>query len=177
MQTDDGRQKINVVNQNLLNNVEERCRCGFSLINIIAPKFRCFEDSENAVTYRVEISGTPLAPVDQIVSYIKEWLVQGALIHFDVILIPVDGSCSVNVTLFDPECNIPTTTFMPEATSPVAIEQHVPLTAIVGGGVGGFVVLLVVVVIVIIIIIRCVRAKRSGKYTVDTDQSSRYVHS
>ena len=74
------------------------------------------------------------------------------------------------MTLFDPECNIPTTSLIPEATSPLAIEQSVPLAATVGGGVGGFVVLLVIGVITVIVIARCIRAKRSGKFTVDSDQ-------
>ena len=158
MQANNASQKIDAVVASLLDNVEKRCQCGFSLTNVIAPIFQCFNDSENAVTYRVEISGTPLAPVDQIVSHIEEWLVEGALIHFDMVPIPIDDSCPVVVTSFDdPECP--------------RNEQPLSLMAAIGGGAGGIVFLLVIAVILIIIIIYSTRsrcAKRSGKPAIET---------
>ena len=140
MQAEDGRIKLNAINMSLVSNVEERCQCGFSLSNIMSPNFRCFKQSEDAVTYRAEISGTPLALPNQIVSFVEEWLSEGALILFDIVLVHVDGSCQVVVSsIVDPECNTPT-------------EQSGSLAAIVGGAIGGVIVLVVTVIIVIIII-------------------------
>ena len=161
MQAEDGRIKLNAINMSLVSNVEERCQCGFSLFNIMSPNFRCFEQSEDAVTYRAEISGTPLALPNQIVSFIEEWLSEGALILFDIVLVPVDGSCQVVVSsIVDPECNTP-------------IEQAGSLAAIVGGAIGGVIVLVVAVIIVIIIIL-FVRAKRTGVFVVKNTRY-RYV--
>ena len=116
----------------------------------MSPNFRCFEQSEDAVTYRAEISGTPLAPPNQIASFIEEWLSEGALILFDIVLVPVDGSCQVVVSsVLDPECNILTPT-----------DESGTLAAIVGGALG-VVIVLVVAVITIVIIILLVRARRT----------------
>ena len=69
----------------------------------------------------------------------------GALILFDIVLIPVDGSCQVVVSsIVDPECHTP----IPVTTGLMTEE----LAAIVGGAIGGVIVLVVAVIIVIIII-------------------------
>ena len=146
----------------LVSNVEERCQCGFSVSTIMSPNFQCFEQTEDAVMYRAEISGTPLALPNQI----EEWLSEGALILFDIVL----GSCQIVVSsIVDPECNTPipvTTGLMTEATSASPMET---LGAIVGGAIGVIIVLVVAVIIVIIIIL-LVRAKRSGVFVVKNNR-------
>ena len=125
----------------------------------MSPKLRCFEQSEDAVTYRAEITGTPLATPNQIASFIEEWLAESALISFDFVVIPVDGSCQVVVSsIVDPECNTP----IPGT-----------LGAIVGGAIGVIIVLVVAVIIVIIIIL-LVHAKRTGVFVVKNTRY-RYV--
>ena len=139
------------------------------------PNFRCFGESEDAVTYRAEISGTLLAPPDHVVLFIEEWLSQGALILFDIILVPLDESCQVVVTsLADQECNTPTsatTVLMTEATSSLPTEQSVTLAVIVGGAIGG-VIIVVVVALIIIIIVVSIRAKRTQVFSVN---NNRYI--
>ena len=127
----------------------------------MSPKLRCFEESEDAVTYRAEISGTPLATPNQLASFIEEWLAESAFISFDFVVIPVDGSCQIVVSsIVDPECNILT-------------EQSGSLGAIVGGAIG-VIIALVVAVIIVIIIILFVRAKRTGVFVVKNTRY-RYV--
>ena len=112
-------------------------------------------ESEDAVTYRAEITGTLLAPPDHIVLFIEDWLSEGVLILFDIILVPLDGSCQVVVTtLADLECNTPTS------------------AAIVGGAIGGVIIVLVVAVIIIIIIVSAIRAKRTQVFSVN---NNRYI--
>ena len=137
--------------------------------------FQCFGESEDAVTYRAEIIGTLLAPPDHIVLFIEEWLSQGVLILFDIILVPLDKSCQVVVTsLADPECNTPTsatTVLMTEATSSLPTEQSVSLAAIVGGAIGGVIIVTVVVVaLIIIIIFVSTRAKRTQVFSVNNNR-------
>ena len=173
MQANDVRQKLNAINISLVNNVEERCQCGFSLSNIVSPKLRCFEESEDAVTYRAEVTGTPLAPSSQIASFVEEWLAGSALISFDFVIIPVDGSCQVVVSsIADPECNTPTTAttgLTTEATSSSPVEQSGTLAAIVGGVLGGVIITLVVVlsiVVVIIVLVRGFRVTKANRYVI-----------
>ena len=108
------------------------------------PKFRCFAESESAVTYRAQISGTVTASAEDIATYVSDWLSEGPLITFDFILIAVDTSCQVVVSSFaDPEC------------IPAAIEF--PVGAAVGGGIG---VVLLIVVSIIALVCLCVLRKR-----------------
>ncbi len=90
----------------------------------MGPKFCCFAESESAVTYRAQISGTVTASAEDIATYVSDWLSEGPLITFDFILITVDTSCQVVVFSFaDPEC-------IPAAT-------EFPVDAAVGAAVGG----------------------------------------
>ena len=141
-------------------NVEERCQCGFTVRNILTPTFRCFVESEDAVTYRAEILGTGVASPADITSHIQDWITQGALITFDFILIAVDSSCQVIVTsVQDPECFIPSETSQP---------------SVLGGVLGGMlgVILLALIVIVTLIVYLWIHRKRSGKLEITRD---RYV--
>ena len=69
-QVDDGRQKLDTLTAALSMNVEERCQCGFTVRNILKPTFRCFAESEDAVTYRAEILGTGETSAADITSHI-----------------------------------------------------------------------------------------------------------
>ena len=159
-------------------NAEERCQCGFTVMNILQPTFRCFTESEDAVTYRAEILGTGVASAVHITSHIQDWITQGALITFDFLLIAVDSSCQVIVTsVLDPECNNPTetlrtsstlTTSNTEPTSPA--DTQAPL-ALLGGVLGG--VLLLIIGVVSIALVSCLMyRKRSGKMDIAKE---RYV--
>lgn len=103
-QEDNREQKLSTIGTSLVDNVEERCKCGFSTTNIISPSFCCFED---AATYRAQIDGTPLASPDLIASYVEEWLSQSVLISFGIFQISLDKPCQVVVTSLA-ECNTPT---------------------------------------------------------------------
>ncbi len=143
-QVENGREKLNTLSEEISTRVEERCQCEFSMLNIIGPKFRCFAESEDAVTYRAQISGTVTASAEDIATDVSDWLSEGPLITFDFILIAVDTSCQVVVSSFaDPEC------------IPAAIEF--PVGAAVGGGIG---VVLLIVVSIIVLVCLCVLRKR-----------------
>ena len=159
-QADNGRQKLDTLTEALSMNVEERCQCGFTVMNILKPTFRCFVESEDAVTYRAEILGTGVASAADITSHIQDWITQGALITFDFILIAVDGSCpAVVASVQDPECSIPSETSQP---------------SVLGGVLGGvLVVILLVFIVITILIVYCwIHRKRSGKLKISKD---RYV--
>ena len=164
---DDGRQKLDTVSAALSMNVEESCQCGFSVLNIVEPKFRCFTESEDAVTYRAEIIGTGEASPADIATHIQNWITQGALITFDIVLIEVDSSCQVIVTsILDPECSNPTNPPLTSSSAPPSDAQD-PL-ALLGGVLGGVLLLIIVVLILVITVLVCYRVciKRSGKFDI-----------
>ncbi len=104
-------------------------------------KFRCFTESEDAVTYRAEVSGTVSTSPSQIVNYIEDWLMEQPLVTFEVTLIPIDSSCQVLVSSFkDPECNSQASEFP---------------TAAVGGVISAVILLIVFIIIVLVCIWHC----------------------
>ena len=128
--------------------------CEFTVTNILKPTFRCFAESEDAVTYRAEILGTGVTSAADITSHIQDWIKQGALITFDFVLIAVDSFCQVIVTsVLDPECNNPTETPQQSLTSKPA-DTQAPL-ALLGGVLGGVLMLIVGVLTVITAVLVC----------------------
>ena len=125
-------------------NVEERCQCGFTMINILEPKFLCFAESEDAVTYRAKIIGTGVDSPTDIAILIQNWIAPGPRVDFGIVLIAVDGSC------------------------PTEMSQ----TSVVGGALGGVLVLILIVLRVIIaLIVYCwIHKKRSGKLEITKDR-------
>ena len=141
-------------------NVEERCQCGFTVTNILEPKFLCFVESEDAVTFRTDIIGTAVVSPTEIATHIQNWITQGPRVTFDFISIAVDGSCQVIVaSVQDPECSIPTETSQP---------------SVLGGVLGGvLVVILLVLIVITALIVYCwIHRKRSGKLEITKE---RYV--
>ena len=170
-QVDDGRQKLDTLTAALSMNVEERCQCGFTVMNILKPTFRCFVESEDAVTYRAEILGTREISAAAITSHIKDWITQGARITFDFVLIAVDSSCQVVVTSnLDPECNNPTETPQ-QSLTPEPSDTQAPL-ALLGGVLGGVLVLVIggLIVISVVLVYCWMYRKRSGKIDIAKDR-------
>ena len=162
-QVDNGRQKLDTLSATLSMNVEERCQCGFSVINILEPRFRCFTESEDAVTFRAEIIGTGEASPADIATYIQNWITQGALVTFDFVLIVVDNSCQVVVTsILDPECN-------PLTTSSPPIDGQAELT-LLGGALSGLLLLIIVVLVISLLVCCWIHKKRSGKLEISRNR-------
>ena len=157
-------------------NVEEKCHCGFSLLNILNPRFFCFVESGNTVTYRTELIATGVATLADIATHIQEWITEGAQISFDSVLITIDSTCQVVVTsVMEDECGNPTSTLpstfsitnTPTSTLPNTTEDTVLGTtlALIGttdvtvraviGGVVGAVSILGAVVLVTIVTLSC----------------------
>ena len=141
-------------------NVEERCQCGFTVTNILEPKFLCFTESEDAVSYRTEIIGTAVVSPTEIATHIQNWIIQGPRVTFDFILIAVDSSCQVIVaSVQDPECSLPTETSQPSV-----------LGGVLGGVLG--VILLVLILMTALTVYCWIHRKRSGKLKIT---NNRYV--
>ncbi len=126
------------------------------MLNIVNPKFRCFSESEDAVTYRAEISGTQAASAVEIANYIEDWLADGAIVAFEFLLIPVDSTCQVILTsIADPECINPTPISPTSAQFPVAA---------VGGAIGAVIFLIVICIIMIIVIYIRIHKNRTRSF-------------
>ena len=132
------------------------------MLNIFNPKFRCFPESEDAVTYRAEVSGTQAASAVEITNYIEDWLADGAIVAFEFLLIPVDSTCQVILTsIADPECTNPTPISPTSAQFPVAA---------VGGAIGAVIFLIVICTITIVMIYIRNHKKRTRSFNLSKNR-------
>ncbi len=113
------------------------------------PSFRCFTESEDAVTYRAEVSGTVSTSPSQIVNYIEDWLTDGGLVTFDFITISIDGSCQTLLQSFtDPEC-------MKASDFPIAA---------VGGAIGAVIALLTGLTVLVVLVYTLIHRMRTRSF-------------
>ncbi len=135
-QDQDGR--IEVVMSMFAASVESDCGCGFSSMVITSPVFRCFPESDRAVTFRATLTDSRL------LTPIQDWIQTNGFIPIQSVLIEVDKSCQVQIS--STEC----TTVLASSES----------SATVIGGVGGVVIVLIIVVGVVVIVIAVLVFKR-----------------
>ncbi len=138
------------------------------MLNILNPKFRCFPESEDAVTYRAEVSGTQAASAVEIANYIEDWLADGAIVAFEFLLIPVDSTCQVILTsIADPECINPT------PISPTSIQFPV---AAVGGAISAVIFLIVICTIMIVMIYIRIHKKRAKSFNLSKNRFEMLIY-
>lgn len=145
----DGRKRIEKVKDSFLTELESYCQCGFSPTDIIEPRFRCFSESNTAVTFRAKLVDPSLLVT------IENWIQQKGLITVEKIQFEVDQSCQVSVSsLTESECKM---------------DLEVPLIA--GVVTGACVVVFVIVVVIAIVIWR----KRAHGGKLGMEKMRRYM--
>ena len=150
------KEKASDVSMTIVDTLNQRCQCKFTPDLISSEGFQCFPESENAVTFRAELSEAPVTPVSVLVSHLTDWVSSGTAISIGALFITVDSACSIVIPSFiSEECQIDITTAL--ATS-YSEQVTVNITGVAVTLV--FVVATVpVVVIVVVLIIRKKRAK------------------
>ncbi|XP_064386138.1 mucin-2-like isoform X3 [Halichondria panicea] len=133
--------RVDAVISTFVAEVESHCGCGFSSMVITSPRFRCFPESDRAVTFRATLTDSRL------LTPIQEWIQTNGFITIQNVLIEVDKTCQVQIlSLADTECN----------TIPVGSES----SAAVIGGVVGVVIVLIIAVTVIVIAVLVFKSRR-----------------
>ena len=136
-----------------MSKVDSRCDCGFTMSHIEDTSFQCFPGSDNAVTYRARLQGTPTYTHSQLIDLIAQWIVEDGLVRVQQVLISVDKSCQVGINSFsDPECS-----------SVASGEDGGVDTAVVGGVVSVIVIALITAVTITVIVIVVVLFKGKNK--------------
>ncbi len=134
--------RVDAVISTFVAEVESHCGCGFSSMVITSPRFRCFPESDRAVTFRATLTDSRL------LTPIQDWIQTNGFITIQNVLIEVDKTCQVQISsLADTECN----------TIPVGSESS---TAVIGGVVGGVVIVLIIAVTVIVIAVLVFKSRR-----------------
>ena len=108
-----------------------------------APLFRCFPESNTAVTFRATLTDSRL------LTPIQDWIQTNGFIPIQNVLIEVDKSCQVQIlSLADTEC-----------TNQPAAAGSSDIAAVVGGVVGVVIVVGVVVIVIAVLVFKSRREK------------------
>ena len=100
--------KLNDIIVAVVQNTELSCQCTLSTERITEGAFRCFENSEQQVTFRARLHGTAQVTSSQLIVYIEQWKAMDVTIAVQGVLLSVDRACIVAVSSFsDLECEVP----------------------------------------------------------------------
>lgn len=170
--------KLDSIATMVIMEVQERCQCSFIRDRISDEVFRCFPTSPHAVAYRAIIHGTATTNSSKLVSFIKQWTIQGAAIIIQRIVLNVDSSCTVAIPsiLFDEECptmdtTIPERPLVPLTDSDKESSQLSPdsdLGTIIGGITAAVATVIVITIAVIIITMLMLKKCHSNKSTLQS---------
>ena len=102
----------------IVNNVEQRCLCGFTMDRIQLGGFLCFPDeTQDSVAYRAELHGNAGANSSSLITIIEQWVAEGVAISIQALFISVDRECTVAISsLAAPEL-CPSSSTLPPVTT------------------------------------------------------------
>ena len=102
----------------IVNNVEQRCLCGFTSDRIQQDGFLCFPDeTQDSVAYRAELHGNTGANSSSLITIIEQWVAEGAAISIQALFISVDRECSVAISSLAAPDLCPSSSTLPPVTT------------------------------------------------------------
>ena len=99
--------RLNDITNEVVQNINQRCQCGFSVECITEDAFQCFENSEQQVTFRARLHGTAQVTSSQLLAYLEIFVSRtDSTIAVQGLRLDVDRSCSIVINSFgDPQCS------------------------------------------------------------------------
>ena len=150
--------------------------CGVTEAIIDKQSFSCYPESPSYVTYRARLEGTYETESGHLISLIEQWIVDGAGVIVNEVLMKVDPKCSVVISgLSEEEC-IPIPSPSMEVNNGPAVsgqDQSSTLPTTIGVIVV-VVVLIIATTIIIVIIALLVSRNRQADYSLK-NSSAAYV--
>lgn len=111
-------EKADDIATTIVETLNQRCNCEFTLDLIGSEGFQCFPESKDAVTFRAEISEAPTTSVSVLVSHLTDWVSTGTAISIGALFITVDRTCSIVIASFiSEECQPDMTTALATSSS------------------------------------------------------------
>ena len=182
--------KLNDINNEVVQNINQRCQCGFSAECITEGAFQCFESSDQQVTFRARLHGTAQVTSSQLVAYLEIFVSRtDSTIAVQGLRLDVDRSCFIVINSFgDPQCSATSpssltmfmttsdsTTANPSVTMPMTSDSTTTMapqsdnTAAIIGGVVAVIIVVAVTVIIVALIAAFVTRSRRAKFSVHQD--------
>ena len=84
----------------MVKELNQLCQCDYQVDGITNAGFRCFPESPTAVTFRAEISESPLLPATQLVGFLEAWVSSGRVVLEQAQLLNVDTTCATIIDSF-----------------------------------------------------------------------------
>ena len=133
----------------ILQVVQDSCQCVYGQSEVDGKLFRCFDGSEDSVTYRARLLATAEVGTQSLVSSLEQWAAAGSSVMVERgVALTVDADCSVEISdrlQKEAECGAEQTD---EADHTAAVAG-----AVVGGVLAALIAAAIITTIVIIIVI------------------------
>ena len=132
----------------ILQVVQDSCQCVYGQSEVDGELFRCFDGSEDSVTYRARLLATTEVGTQSLVSSLEQWVAAGSSVVVGGVALTVDAGCSVEISdrlQKEAECGA-------EQTDE-ADHTAVVTGAVVGGVLAVLIVAAIITTLVIIIVI------------------------
>ena len=150
--------------ENIVENIDRLCGCGFSDDRITDGVFLCSPTSPQTVTYRAQLHSTRNTNVSQLLKNLQEWVSPGTTVTVQVVPLDVMGVCADS---FLEECsNNPVATTSTGGVTTGVTRPTDSGTSASGGGssvtisISVSVSAVVVCVTIIVIVVLVIRGKR-----------------
>ena len=140
--------------------IRDRCQCDFQESFISQAVLLCDHQQPTQIVYRANITSYENYSADQLVSFIEDWVKQGATIPYGVVVVKFDPDCPVRINdISDPVCAQPSNgAIIPTSTSlvtPTSTPSAPNTLAVVAVSVTVVVIVAAVIIAVIIVLIVC----------------------
>ena len=140
--------------------IRERCQCDFQESFISQAVLLCDQQQPTQIVYRANITSYRNYSADQLVSYIEDWVKQGATVTTGFSVVTFDPNCPVKINdIGDPVCTQPLTSATIPTSTSVVIPTSTPtqstpnMLVVIVAGVSVFVLLVAATTMVMIILI------------------------
>ena len=135
----------------VVDTIQDYCECGFLDSFITNETLFCDSQNPTQVVYRAKLFNFGSISSTQIVSWIENWVLNGASVTIGPILVTFDPTCPVPLnSINDGICQIPVTT---QSTSSVGVIAGSALAV-------AFIVLICIVLIIIVILYFRLKSKK-----------------
>ena len=102
----------------ILQLVQDSCQCVYGQSEVDGELFRCFDGSEDSVTYRARLLATTEVDTQSLVSSLEEFVRAESSVVVESAALMVDSDCSVEVSsLRQEECGVQSTAVLAGAVA------------------------------------------------------------
>ena len=162
-------QKLNDITTAMIVNLNKICKCQMNSSFLLNSRLQCFDESQETVTFRTQLSATALASTTELMSYIEQWIESGDFL-LNGVRLEFNTTCSLQISSFNAdEC--------PTSNRVTTVSPSTDIRTPVSGTVVGIILLAILLIICLITIVLLVGyiAVLKRKHTTHSKKGKRFV--